>query len=247
MRRQTEIQHVRLAYTRRRSFRQGALVREHDLAPLTRGLRDRISDFECRHGPAAVVPDGLALGQRLVHLLHLQEPGAAATVHRHLAPPLVAIDVDAIGRLADAAALEARHGNAKPVDVGARADRGLVPAAAWRSRRRRGAEAHALLRALVVELAAPQRLTHAYAFVIGVHAVADAPGQLRGVEIAIAVVDDGRRRAVLEFEIGRKAPRARTLRQPAPARGAHAAHAPATEKPDRVDEMRGMAVDHPAA
>src|SRR5262249_5204521 len=57
--------------TRLSSFRQRALVREHDLAALTGGLRDRIADFESRHGPVAVVPDRLAVHERLVHLLHL--------------------------------------------------------------------------------------------------------------------------------------------------------------------------------
>ncbi len=43
--------------TRPRSFRQGALMRQHDLAPLAGGLGNRIADLEHRHGPAAVVPD----------------------------------------------------------------------------------------------------------------------------------------------------------------------------------------------
>src|SRR5262249_12722592 len=156
--------------------------------------------------PAPVVADRLALVERLIHLLHLEQSGAATAVHGDLAPSLVAIDEDAGRRLPDVAALEACDRQAEPVDMGARAGRGplrLRAAAACRVLGG-GAEAHALLGVVGVDLATPQRGAYCDTLGVRIHAVADAPGELRRVEIAVAVVDDGRRRTVLEFEEGGK-------------------------------------------
>src|SRR5262249_39588237 len=151
----------------------------------------------------------------LVHLAHFQEAGAAAAVHRNFAPAVVAVDVNAVGRLAHVAALETCDRDAEPTDMRARADarRGLRAAAA-RCIRGAGAEAHAFLGGLGIDLAAPQRPAHSRALAVRVHAVADTPGQFRSIEITVAVVDDGRGCAVFEFEIGGEIAWTRALRHP---------------------------------
>src|SRR5712691_11444311 len=100
---------------------QAALAGQHDLATFAAGLHDRGAHLERCHRPAAIVRDRLALDYRLVHLLHLQHPRATTAVYRDLPPSLVAIDEHAVRRLPDVAALEARHRDAEPGDIRARA------------------------------------------------------------------------------------------------------------------------------
>src|SRR5258708_5629839 len=123
-------------------IRHPALMGEHDLAPLAGGADDRVADLERRHAPAAVVDDGLALGERRVQPLPLGPPGPGAAGTRAPAAPLAAITEDPPGRLADVAALEARPREADPADMGARSGRRPGLAAAGRVF---GAEAHAFL------------------------------------------------------------------------------------------------------
>src|SRR5262249_58827254 len=102
------------------------------------------------------------------HLLHLEQPGAATAVHGDLTPSLVAIDEDAVRRLPDVAALETRDRQPEPVDMRARAGRRLLRLRAAAARRvlGGGAEAHALLGVVRVDLATPQR--GAYCDTLGV-------------------------------------------------------------------------------
>ncbi len=53
--------------------------------------------------------DRLVFEDRVVHLLHLKRADAAAAYDRDLAPPVIVVDIKTVGRLADVAALEARH------------------------------------------------------------------------------------------------------------------------------------------
>ena len=76
---------------------------------------------------------------------------------------------------------------------------------------------------------------------------ADAADQLGAGEIAVAVVDRGRGRAVGEIQEDRvRADRAAAL-VPVEGRGAHALHQPAADQPQDVDLVRALAVGDAAA
>src|SRR6185437_638019 len=148
--------------------------------------------------------DRLALVKSFEHLLHFERTVAATAVDRDLPSPLVAVDVDAVGRLAHVAALETRHRPAEPIDVRAGSGRAGLRGGASLTRRILGAgtEAHPFFRDLMIDRARAQRLAHRDALFARVHAVSDVPGQLGGVEIAVPVVDDRRGRTVVELEVG---------------------------------------------
>ena len=81
----------------------------------------------------------------------------------------------------------------------------------------------------------------------GLAPLADAADQLGAGEMAIAVVDRGRGRAVGEIQIdGVRADRAAAL-VPIERRGAHALHQSAADQPQDVDLMRALAIGDAAA
>src|SRR5579885_811074 len=118
-------------------------------------------------------------------------------------------------RLADVAALAAHHRHPEeratarqPAPLPRRAVRELAFALPTK--------AHRLLRLLLVASPAAQRLPDGHTLLGRIVALSDAPRQLRGIEVAVAVVDDGGRRAVRELEIGGVVARGRPLRHPLP-------------------------------
>src|SRR5207244_2782456 len=158
---------------------------------------------------------------------------------RNLAAAVVAIYVHAVGRLAHVAALEAGDCKPEPVHGGAGAGRlgaGLT-AALTAGSAGGGAEAHALFGVLAVDLAATQGLANTHALAVRVHAIADAPGELGAVKVAVAVVDDGGGGAVLKLEVGGEVARTGPLGHPAADHGPYAADHAATEQAHGVDEM----------
>src|SRR5262245_7121496 len=94
---------------------------EKNLPPFPPGLGYGQTDFERRQGPSPIMHNRLVLEQRLVHLLHLERTGAASAKNRDLPATLVTIDVDAVRRLANVAALEARNRETEPVNRAAAA------------------------------------------------------------------------------------------------------------------------------
>src|SRR5262245_28013962 len=89
---------------------------EKDLPPFSPGLGYRQTDFERRQGPSPSLHNRLVHEQRRVHLLHRDDTGAATAEDRYLLAAVIGIDVDAVGRLTNVTAFEARNSEAEPVN-----------------------------------------------------------------------------------------------------------------------------------
>src|SRR5688572_19932781 len=110
------------------------------------------------------------------------------------------------------------------------------------------ADAHVLLVLLLVTIAGHQGPSHLDALVDGVALGRATPGhELVGQEVAVAVVYDGRRPAVLELHVGRVVAGHGPFRHPLPGGGANAAQPAAAEQTYRIYLVRPLTIRDAAA
>src|SRR6185369_8975655 len=171
----------------------------------------------------------------------------AAAGDRQLFSAFIAVEIDALGRLADVATLA--RGKRDTEEMTAALDAAPAPVLLERRAVRElplalAAEAHRLFRLLLVDRLIPERAAHRDALFWVVMALARLPGELRCIEVAVAVIDDARRRAVFEFEKCRVIARRRALRHPLAGDGADAPYHAAAEEAYRVDLVRPLAVNY---
>src|SRR5262249_24366484 len=155
-----------------------------------------------------------------------------------------------LGRLADVAALAGGERDAEEVAAALDAAAAAILLEGGAVREfplALAAEAHRLFRLLLIDGLVRERAAHGDALFRIVMALARLPGKLGGIEVAVAVVDNARRRAVLEFEKRRVISGRRTLGHALARDGADAFYHAAAEQAYRVDLMRSLSIDDAAA
>src|SRR5581483_11454725 len=236
------------------------LVGHHDLAPLGRGLQHAEADLKRRLPPAAVVEHGLAVHNRLVQLRNLRLPTEHLVGDRDLGNLAVAVDQDAILRLAHLALLAARH--SQPVEpLVTRRPRGIavltpaVLAQLVRPLMAVGLRAGLAVARVVLQLLenalplGPANLVECLARVLvaaRIARLAEPPGQLPRVEVAVAGEDESGERAVFELHEAAKSTFRTGRITPVRRNRAHAAHHATAQQPDDVHLVRPL-VQHDAA
>ena len=204
---------------------------EVDLLPLPRRLHDRQAHLQRRRTPRTGVRERLTQNHRVIELGQLRVPRHVAPFDRHLPLALPVVHVDTVRGVPDVPALAAHDEDAEVVGD----PRALLRSTAGLRRLLGTAQVLFLLVLGLVPRAGKQLLPDGGARLRRAPEAIGAPvDELGGIQVAVAVVHEGGRRAVLELEIRRVVAGDRPFRHPLPDHPTHAPHHAPAQDPQRV-------------